>query len=240
MSETVETKQIEVGMLLYPGLTLLDLLGPQTVLSEHARIHLVWKNRDMIRTDTGIGIEPSATFLECPKDLDVLFVPGGLGMIAAMKDREVLSFLADRGARAKYVTSVCTGSVILAAAGLLHGYRATSHWAAVEVLPLFGAEVTDGRVVTDRNRITGGGVTAGIDFGLVLLAKLRGENVAKMTQLMLEYDPQPPFDAGSPKAAGAELKQQFLGMMEPVNFEMRQIAAEWQRNADKELVERNR
>lgn len=218
--------KIQVGMLLYPQLTLLDLVGPQTVLSGHAEIHLVWKTRDMILTDTGIGILPTATFGECPKDLDVLFVPGGPGMIPAMQDPEVLAFLADRGARAKYITSVCSGSVILGAAGLLRGYKATSHWAATDLLPLFGAEVAEGRVVTDRNRISGGGVTAGIDFGLVLLAKLRGEDVAKMTQLAMEYDPQPPFQAGSPKAAGAALTQGFLSMMEPLNRQTRYIAAD--------------
>jgi cyclohexyl-isocyanide hydratase len=217
--------KIQVGMLLYPQLTLLDLLGPQTVLSGHAEIHLVWKTGDMIWTDTGIGILPTATFDECPKDLDVLFVPGGPGMIPAMQDPEVLAFLADRGARAKYITSVCSGSVILGAAGLLRGYKATSHWAATDLLPLFGAEVAEGRVVTDRNRISGGGVTAGIDFGLVLLAKLRGEDVAKMTQLGMEYDPQPPFQAGSPKDAGAAMAQAFLSMMEPLNLQTRQIAA---------------
>jgi cyclohexyl-isocyanide hydratase len=218
--------KIQVGMLLYPQLTLLDLLGPQTVLSGHAEIHLVWKTRDMIWTDTGIGILPTATFDECPKDLDVLFVPGGPGMIPAMQDPQVLAFLADRGARAKYITSVCSGSVILGAAGLLRGYKATSHWAATDLLPLFGAEVAEGRVVTDRNRISGGGVTAGIDFGLVLLAKLRGEDVAKMTQLAMEYDPQPPFQAGSPKDAGAVMTQTFLSMMEPLNRQTRQIAVE--------------
>jgi len=217
--------KIQVGMLLYPQLTLLDLLGPQTVLSGHAEIHLVWKTRDMIWTDTGIGILPTATFDECPKDLDVLFVPGGPGMIPAMQDPEVLAFLADRGARAKYITSVCSGSVILGAAGLLRGYKATSHWAATDLLPLFGAEVAEVRVVTDRNRISGGGVTAGIDFGLVLLAKLRGEDVAKVTQLAMEYDPQPPFAAGSPKGAGPALTEQLLKLFEPLNLQTRQIAA---------------
>lgn len=223
--QMVNGRRIEVAMLLYPQLTLLDLLGPQTVLSEHANIHLVWKTRDTIQTDTGIEIRPNATLAECPKDLDVLFVPGGYGMISVMKDPEVLAFLADRGARAKYVTSVCTGSVILGAAGLLRGYKATSHWAAAKMLPLFGAEPAEGRVVTDRNRITGGGVTAGIDFGLVLLARLRGDDVAKLTQLAMEYDPQPPFDAGSPKNAGDAITQQFLASVEPLEQQMRQIAA---------------
>ena len=122
--------------------------------------------------------------------------------IAVMKDPEVIQFMADRGARAKYVTSVCSGSLVLGAAGLLKGYKATSHWAARSALPMFGAEPIDARVVVDRNRVTGGGVTAGLDFGLVLLAKLLGEEVAKMTQLSIEYDPDPPFHCGSPKAAG--------------------------------------
>jgi transcriptional regulator GlxA family with amidase domain len=220
------SKPLEIAMLLYPGLTLLDLLGPQTVLSAHANIHLVWKTKDVIRTDTGIGIEPTATLNDCPKDLDVLFVPGGPGMIPVMQDADVLAFLADRGARAKYVTSVCSGSVILGAAGLMRGYKATSHWAACELLPLFGAERTEGRVVTDRNRISGGGVTAGIDFGLVLLAKLRGDHVAKMTQLMLEYDPHPPFDVGTPEGAGPAMTQQVAKMFAPLDERIRQIARE--------------
>src|ERR1700733_1336974 len=222
----MQHKPLEIGMLLYPRLTLLDLLGPQTVLSAQSNIHLIWKTRDIIQTDSGIAIQPTATLSDCPKDLDVLFVPGGPGMIPAMEDPDVLAFLADRGARAKHVTSVCTGSVILGAAGLLRGYKATSHWAFTELLPLFGAEIAEGRVVTDRNRITGGGVTAGIDFGLVLLAKLRGDEVAKMTQLAMEYDPQPPFQAGSPKCAGAAMTQQLLASMEPVNLQTRQIAAQ--------------
>ena len=219
-------QQLEVGMLLYPGLTLLDLVGPQTVLSAHSNIHLVSRTRDMIRTDSGIGIQPTVSLNECPKDLDVLFVPGGPGMNAVMRDPEILAFLADRGARARYVTSVCTGSVILGAAGLLRGYKATSHWAAAGLLDLFGAEKTDGRVVIDRNRITGGGVTAGIDFGLVLLAKLRGDAVAKATQLMLEYDQQPPFHAGTPQGAGPEITQLVRNLIEPMNQEALSIAGQ--------------
>ena len=160
-----DEKQIQIGMLLYPQLTLLDLIGPQTVLSAHAKIHLIWKTRDLIRTDSGVGIQPDATLSECPKDLDVLFVPGGPGMIPVMKDPEVLAFLADRGARAKYVTSVCTGSIVLGAAGLLRGYKASSHWAFTGLLPLFGAEIAEGRVVTDRNRITGAASPLGLISG---------------------------------------------------------------------------
>jgi cyclohexyl-isocyanide hydratase len=190
----------EVAMLLWPGATLLDLLGPQTVLAPSCNVHVVWKNTDLLRTDSGILMQASCTFADCPKDLDVLFVPGGSPEI--MEDPEVLRFLADRGSRAKWVTSVCGGSVVLGAAGLMQGYKATSHWGLRDGLIHFGATPVNARVVTDRNRVSGGGVTAGIDFGLVLLAKLLGEDIAKVTQLVLEYDPDPPFDAGTPEKAG--------------------------------------
>src|SRR6267142_524743 len=194
--------RLEIGMLLYPGLTLLDLIGPQTTFSWFSNIHLVWKTKDLIYSDTGIGVQPTATFETCPRELDILFVPGGFGQQQLMKDAEVLAFLADRGPKSKYVTSVCSGSLLLGAAGLLEGYKATSHWAARDGLSAFGAIPTNARVVVDRNRITGGGVTAGIDFGLVVLAKLRGDDAAKLTQLAMEYDPEPPFHAGSPQGAG--------------------------------------
>jgi len=204
---------LEIGMLLYPGLTLLDLIGPQTVFSWFANIHLVWKTKDLVFSDTGIGIQPTSTFETCPRELDILFAPGGFGQQGIMNDGEVLGFLADRGAQAKYVTSVCSGSLLLGAAGLLKGYKATSHWAARESLRMFGAEPVEARVVVDRNRITGGGVTAGIDFGLVILAKLRGDDAAKLTQLAMEYDPEPPFAAGSPKTAGPAIVEQAMSFM---------------------------
>lgn len=196
-----------VAMLVHPGVTLLDLLGPQTVLAPSCDIHLVWKNTNLLETDSGIVMKASCNFDDCPKDLDVLFVPGG--QFDVMRDEDVMRFLANRGKRAKYVTSVCGGSIVLGAAGLMQGYKATSHRAAVPLLEQFGAIPTEGRVVTDRNRISGGGVTAGIDFGLVLLAELLSEDVAKMTQLGLEYDPAPPFDCGTPKKAGPKVMQNF-------------------------------
>lgn len=196
-----------VGMLVHPGVTLLDLLGPQTVLAPSCDVHLVWKNTDLLETDSGIVMKASCTFTDCPKNLDVLFVPGG--SFEVMEDPEVLRFLADRGSRAKWVTSVCGGSIVLGAAGLMQGYKATSHWAVRGLLTNFGATPVEERVVIDRNRVSGGGVTAGIDFGLVLLAKLLGEDVAKMTQLALEYDPAPPFDAGTPKNAGPAVVKKF-------------------------------
>jgi cyclohexyl-isocyanide hydratase len=204
---------LEIGMLLYPGLTLLDLIGPQTVFSWFSNIHLVWKTKDLIFSDTGIGVQPTSTFKDCPQELDILFVPGGFGQQKIMTDTEVLAFLADRAPRSKYVTSVCSGSLLLGAAGLLKGYKATSHWSAREALRAFGAEPVDARVVVDRNRITGGGVTAGIDFGLVVLAKLRGDDAAKLTQLAMEYDPEPPFNVGTPKTAGPAIVEQAMNMM---------------------------
>ncbi len=197
----------KVAMLVYPKMVLLDLIGPQTVLNIlGCEIHLVWKDRTPCITDTRIAIPPTTTFDECPKDLDILFAPGGtFGTIDCMKDDQVLDFMADRGERAKYVTSVCTGSLILAAAGLLNGYKATTLWALTDILPLLGATYVDERVVVDRNRYTGGGVTAGIDFALTIGAELRGEDEAKRAQLIIEYSPQPPFSAGTPQEAGEEL-----------------------------------
>jgi cyclohexyl-isocyanide hydratase len=212
----------QVGMLLYPGLTLLDLIGPQTTLSGAMDVHLLWKTRDQpVVTDTTISVFPTMTFAECPAHLDVLFVPGGPGMVEVMRDRQVLDFLADRGASATWVTSVCSGSIILGAAGLLTGYRATSHWGALDMLRLVGAEPVAERVVTDRNRVTAGGVTAGIDFGLTLVASMFGEDTAKAIQLGMEYDPQPPFDAGTPSRPDAsdELVTRLRGAFEQVDAE---------------------
>ena len=206
----------EIGMLVYPGLTLLDTLGPQTALSTSCNVHLVWKNAGLIESDTGLVIKPTGTFADCPKDLDAIFVGGGPGQIAVMSDPEALSFLADRGARAKYVTSVCSGSLVLGAAGLLQGYKASCHWALHSALALFGATPVQERVVTDRNRVTGGGVTAGLDFALVLLAALLGDDIAKMTQLALEYDPQPPFDAGTPIKAGEKITKMVQDWVGPL------------------------
>ena len=204
--------RIRIGMLVYDDMILLDLTAPMTVLVPAASdIHLVAKSRKPVRTDIGVLVQPTMTFDECPDDLDVLFVPGGLaGSLAAMNDEATTAFVADRGSRAKWVTSVCTGSLVLGAAGLLRGYRATSHWYVRDLLPLMGAEMSKDRVVTDRNRITGGGATAGIDFGLTLVAQLRGEEYAKRIQLILEYDPKPPFSAGSPDTAGPQLVQEVL------------------------------
>jgi transcriptional regulator GlxA family with amidase domain len=211
-------------MLLYPGLTLLDLIGPQTALGIHGQTHLVSKSLEPVPSDSGIAIVPTATYEDCPRELDVLFVPGGMGTADAMEDVDTLCFLAARASTAGYVTSVCSGSLILAAAGLLEGYRATTHWSSLDVLAAFGVEVDPRRVVVDRNRITGGGVTAGIDFGLTLLVQLRGETAARLSQLTMEYDPKPPFDAGSPEGAGPEVTALARSFIGPVHARTLRIA----------------
>jgi len=201
---------LQIGLLLFPRLTQLDLTGPFEVLHRlpDAKVHLVWKDLQPVYADSGLGLMPTTTFADCPP-LDVVMVPGGNGQIALMNDPVVLDFLRLHGKTARYVTSVCTGALVLGAAGLLTGYDATTHWAFTELLPAFGARPVAGRVVVDRNRITGGGVTAGIDFGLRLVAELAGEDVAKAIQLGLEYDPAPPFRSGHPDVADPALVAQL-------------------------------
>ncbi|NJK47541.1 DJ-1/PfpI family protein [Candidatus Gracilibacteria bacterium] len=199
--------QYQIGLLTYPGMTQLDITGPYQVLAlmPNTRVHLVWKTLELVTSNEGLTILPTTTFDNCPI-LDVVCVPGGgMGQIAMMRDSEVLTFLQQQAKNAKYITSVCSGSLILAAAGLLQGYRAACHWAFRDQLAMLGVEVGTERVVVDRNRITGGGVTAGIDFGLILTAQLYDEETAKTIQLLLEYNPAPPFDAGSPELAGDAL-----------------------------------
>ena len=206
---------IAIGILIYPNLTQLDATGPAQVLARvpGATVHMIWKTRDPIPTDAGFSIVPNTTFADCPR-LDVICVPGGGGQVALMTDPETLDFLRQQAATARYVTSVCTGSLVLGAAGLLKGYRSACHWAWREMLADFGAIPVAERVVRDRNRISGGGVTAGIDFGLTLLAELAGDEVAQSVQLGLEYDPQPPFQSGSPEKAGPVRTARVRAQME--------------------------
>ena len=212
-------ESVQIGILLYPNVTQLDATGPAQVLSRvpGAKMHMIWKTLDPVPTDAGFSIVPTTTFADCPR-LDVICVPGGGGQVALMTDEETLDFLRKQAATARYVTSVCTGSLVLGAAGLLKGYKSACHWAWRDMLPAFGAIPVAERVVRDRNRISGGGVTAGIDFGLTVAAELAGEEVAKSIQLVLEYDPQPPFDSGSPEKAGVErvkrIRERLQGMLE--------------------------
>lgn len=206
-------------MLIFPKMTQLDFTGPFEVLARipNAQVHVIWKTNDPVVSDSGLAILPTTTLAECPP-LDVICIPGGPGQIDVMDDEAIVAFVRDMGHKAKYVTSVCTGALVLGAAGLLRGYNAATHWMSADQLPLFGATSVAKRVVVDRNRITGGGVTAGIDFGLMVAAELAGEEVAKSIQLVLEYDPQPPFDSGSPEKAGVErvkrIRERLSGLLQ--------------------------
>lgn len=209
---------LKVGLVIFPQMTALDMVAPQLCMRAMMKTdtYILAETAEPVMTDGSYQIVPTMTFAACPKELDVLFVPGGpRGTEQAMRNDVLLDFVADRGSRARYVTSVCTGSMILGAAGLLKGYRAASHWMTRDFLPMFGATMVDERVVIDRNRMTGGGITAGLDFGLVLSATLRDEQTARLTQLALEYDPQPPFNSGSMRTASADTVDLALRITEP-------------------------
>lgn len=201
---------MHLAFLLFPGLTQLDLTGPVQFLSRlpGAKVDLVWDSMDPVPTDAGFSILPTATFSQVPR-ADLLCVPGGMGVAGVIDHAPALDWVRQVGGQAQWVTSVCTGALVLGAAGLLRGYRATTHWAWHDLLALFGAEPVHARHVIDRNRATGGGVTAGIDFALALIAEIAGPDHARAVQLALEYDPAPPFDAGSPDKAGPALVQVY-------------------------------
>ena len=205
---------LQIGLLLFPKLTQLDLTGPLQVFASlpGANVHLIWKLIEPVPSDSVLMLLPTVTFADCPQ-LDVICVPGGSGTDDLVNDQETLDFLRAQAAGAKYVTSVCTGSLVLGAAGLLEGYRAATHWGAMDYLPLFGATPTRTRVCVDRNRITGGGVTAGIDFALTLVSILADRQTAEAIQLRLEYNPAPPFNAGSPDTAPPEVLARLQGAM---------------------------
>ena len=206
---------LHIAFLLFPGVTQLDLTGPAQVLSRmgDVKLDLVARTREPVPTDAMFSLLPTATFADVSRT-DILCVPGGFGTIPAMEDAETIAWLKQVAGEAQWVTSVCTGSLLLAAAGLLPGYRAACHWASRDQLAFFGAEPMAERVVFDRNRVTGGGVTAGIDFALALTAAIRGEEHARFVQLSLEYDPAPPFDSGSPEAADPATLARYRAMVE--------------------------
>lgn len=196
----------QIGIVIYDGITALDVIGPHYFLGRlaGARIHFVADSIRPVPSENGLILTPTATFETCPRDLDVLLIGGGTGgTLAAMRDPATIDFLADRGARAKWVTSVCTGSLLLGQAGLLRGYKATSHWIGRPLLKEFGATEVDQRVVFDRNRATGAGVSAGLDLALALIQKLRPLEFAQTMQLLAEYHPEPSLDSGTPDRAPA-------------------------------------
>lgn len=189
-------------MMCFDDMTQLDLTGPLEVFSRFpdSRVHLLSKSKSPVRSRGGLQIIPDTTFDKCPEKLTIFFVPGGPGIAHLLQDRDTMSFVASRK-RDDYITSVCTGSLILAAAGLLTGYKATTHWMSMELLQLMGVLTVNERVVVDGNRITGAGVTSGIDFGLLLASVLFGRDLAEEIQLQIEYNPKPPFSSGHPDIA---------------------------------------
>jgi cyclohexyl-isocyanide hydratase len=197
-----------VGFILFPDLTLLDLTGPLQVLARlpRSRTVIAAKSETPVPSDCGLSLLPTHSFADAPR-FDLICVPGGVkGVIGAIGDRETVEFVRRQAIGAKYVTSVCTGAFVLGVAGLLQGRRATTHWAYTELLPLVGAKYEKARIVRDGNLISAGGVTAGVDFGLAVVAELAGETVARGIQLGIEYDPAPPFDSGHPDRASAAVK----------------------------------
>jgi cyclohexyl-isocyanide hydratase len=197
---------LQIGLVIFPRVTQLDLTGPVQVFSgvPDAKVHLIWKRIEPVESDSVLVLTRTVTFADCPQ-LDVICVPGGFGTNDMVNDAEMLDFLRRQAKAASYITSVCTGSLVLGAAGLLQGYRATTHWSAMDLLAAFGATPTKTRVCVDRNRITGGGVTAGIDFALTLVSIMLDRRTAEMIQLGLEYNPAPPFNSGSPDTAPPEI-----------------------------------
>ncbi|UZE46676.1 DJ-1/PfpI family protein [Rhodopseudomonas sp. P2A-2r] len=205
---------LHIGLLVFPQVTQLDLTGPLQVFTRlpGATVHLIWKRIEPVSSDTVLALLPTVTFDDCPQ-LDVICVPGGAGSDDMANDAATLAFLRRQAAGARYITSVCTGALVLGAAGLLQGYRSTTHWSALEFLAAFGAIPTATRVCVDRNRISGGGVTAGIDFALTLVSILADRTTAEAIQLALEYNPTPPFSAGSPDIAPPEVLALVTGRM---------------------------
>ena len=187
----------------FPGFTLLDLAPMQAFMTlPEAKSQIVWQKRGIVASDAGVDVQATEDFHSSWKDPDILFVPGNtLGLFKQLQDDRTLDLLADVGSRAAWVTSVCNGSLLLGAAGLLKGYRAASHWYTREQLSLFGAIPTDARYVIDRNRATGGGMTAGLDFGITMIGSILGEPAGRILELLFEYAPQPPFGTGRPELA---------------------------------------
>ncbi len=221
----------QIAMLLYPGFTALDFVGPYHFLAgiPGATVHLVTNQPDLrpVPSDLGLAVQPAVTMADCPADLTVIFTPGGTtGTLAAARDGATIDFMRDRSCRAKYVTSVCTGSLILGVAGALKGRRATSHWSVVPLLSQFGATPERSRIVRDGNVITGAGVSAGIDFGITLVAELRGAPMAEAGLLMAEYAPEPPIAGGPLGTARPEITRLLGAGLKGFADEVRTLRAQ--------------
>jgi cyclohexyl-isocyanide hydratase len=207
----------KIGMLLFPDITIQDFVGPYDVFirADCFEVYIVSEKAGLINAEGGLSVKAELSFDDCPQ-FDIIFVPGGKGINPLLQNKTYIQFLQKQALGARFITSVCTGSLLLAASGLLTGYKATTHWRSRELLQMFGVEVTEERVVIDRNRITGGGVTSGLDFGLILTALIGGDGMAKTVQLLLEYDPLPPFSSGSPMTAETEILENAREITQPL------------------------
>ncbi|GBF58707.1 isonitrile hydratase [Candidatus Phycosocius bacilliformis] len=202
----------QIGFILFPNVTQLDFTGPLQVLHRlpDSKVHIISASLEPVPSDCGLSLVPTTTFADCPQ-LDLICVPGGFGVEQAMADPLLMGFLKAQAAGARYVTSVCTGAFVLGAAGLLKGKQATTHWAYHPLLAEVGAIPTQGRTVRDGRTFTGGGVTAGIDFALTIVAEIAGQQVAQRIQLAIEYDPAPPFVGGSPASTPGDIVSGLAG-----------------------------
>lgn len=216
---------LKIGAILFPRMDQTDFTGPFEVLSRipDSTFHVLGKERVPIRDTKGLILTPEETLAEAPQ-LDVLVVPGGAGVNPLMEDEDVLAFVREQAAGARFVLSVCTGALVCGAAGLLRGRRATTHWASFHLLEWFGAIPVDERVVVDGNLICAAGVTAGFDGALRVAAMLSGDSAAQEIQLALEYAPEPPFNSGSPKTAPAEILETVRESLQTVVEERLRIA----------------
>ncbi|MGC5702164.1 DJ-1/PfpI family protein [Pseudomonas sp. NFXW11] len=215
---------LQIGFLLFPKVQQLDLTGPYDVLAAlpDVQLHLIWKEPGPVTSSAGMLLHADTGFADCPP-LDVLCIPGGSGVGALMEDAQALDFIRGQAAQVRYLTSVCTGSLVLGAAGLLAGKRATTHWAYHGLLQLLGATPVQERVVRDGNLLTGGGITAGIDFALTLAAELFDPATAQLVQLQLEYAPAPPFNAGSPDTAPTSVVEEARSRCSDALHQRREI-----------------
>lgn len=221
-----------IGFVIFPMITQLDFTGPLQVLNRvpGAKTHIVAKTLDPVPTDCGLGLMPSVTYDDCP-DLDMICIPGGLGVENAIHDEDTIDFVRRQAAHARYVTSVCTGTFVLGAAGLLRNKKATTHWAYTDLLPMFGATYQKGRVVKDGKLVTAGGVSSGIDFGLEIARDIAGDEAAQSIQLMIEYDPAPPFRSGHPDLATDAVRQLASPKMGAMNSSLKARIDALQANA---------
>jgi len=231
VNSTPNKAQCQIGLLLFPAMTQIDFAEPFEVFARlpDTIVHIVAGTLDPVRTDRGLVLLPTVTCEDCPP-LDVVVVPGGPGTQALLEDEAMLAFLCDQAQQAKYVTSVCTGALVLGAAGLLRGYQATTHWLSMPLLELYGAHPLEQRVVVDGNRVTASGCTAGMDFGLQLAAMLCGETIAQQIQLRLEYSPAPPFQSGSPATAPKAIIDAVRRAAAPLQQERWKFAHKWRKD----------